>query len=64
MDVVKIAKAGAVKNLSKYMPKKKEQTAMFQFPSGCPAHVKAAIAYNQLLKHLDLDNQYEPLRRW
>src|SRR6056300_1297385 len=51
MDVVKIAKAGAVKNLSKYMPKKKQQTAMFQFPSGCPAHVKAAIAYNQLLKH-------------
>jgi len=62
MDVVKIAKAGAVKNLSKYMPKKKEQTAMFQFPSGCPAHVKASIAYNQLLKHYGLDNQYEPLK--
>jgi len=62
MDVVKIAKAGAVKNLSKYMPKKKDQTAMFQFPSGCPAHVKAAIAYNQLLKHYGLDKQYEPLK--
>ena len=62
MDVVKIAKAGAVKNLSKYMPKKKDQTAMFQFPSGCPAHVKASIAYNQLLKHWKLDNQYAPLR--
>jgi DNA polymerase elongation subunit (family B) len=62
MDVVKIAKAGAVKNLSKYMPKKKDQTAMFQFPSGCPAHVKAAIAYNQLLKHFGVENQYEPLK--
>ena len=48
MDVVKIAKAGGVKNLSKYMPKKRGQTAMFRFPSGCPAHVKASIAYNQL----------------
>jgi DNA polymerase elongation subunit (family B) len=62
MDVVKIAKAGAVKNLTKYMPKKKQQTAMFQFPSGCPAHVKASIAYNQLLIHFGLQNQYAPLK--
>ena len=61
-DVVKIAKAGAVKNLSKYMPKKKDQTAMFQFPSGCPAHVKASIAYNQLLKHFGLENTHAPLK--
>ena len=62
MDVVKIAKAGAVKNLSKYMPKKKDQTAMFQFASGTPAHVKASIAYNQLLKHFGVENQFEPLK--
>ena len=62
MDVVKIAKAGAVKNLSKYMPKKRNQTAMFQFMSGTPAHVKASIAYNQLLKHFGVQNQYEPLK--
>ena len=62
MNVVKIAKAGAVKNLSKYMPKKKDQTAMFQFPSGCPAHVKASIAYNQLLKHWKLDKTFAPLK--
>ena len=62
MDVVKIAKAGAVKELSKYLPKKKEQTAMFQFKSATPAHVKAAIAYNQLLTHFGLENQYEPLK--
>ena len=62
MDVVKIAKAGAVKNLSKYMPKKRNQTAMFQFVSGTPAHVKASIAYNQLLKHFKVENQFEPLK--
>src|SRR6056300_2042933 len=62
MEVVKIAKAGAVKNLSKYRPKKKDQTAMFQFMSGTPAHVKASIAYNQLLKHFGLQNKYEPLK--
>tara|TARA_R110001592_G_scaffold215548_5_gene468916 strand:- start:16697 stop:19213 length:2517 start_codon:yes stop_codon:yes gene_type:complete len=62
MNVVKIAKAGAVKNLSKYMPKKKDQTAMFQFASGSPAHVKASIAYNQLLKHYGLDKTHAPLR--
>ena len=62
MDVIEIAKAGAVKELSKYLPKKKEQTAMFQFKSGTPAHVKAAIAYNQLLTHFGLQNQYEPIK--
>lgn len=62
MDVVKIAKAGAVKNLSKYMPKKRDQSAMFQFVSGTPAHVKASIAYNQLLKHFKVENQFEPLK--
>jgi len=62
MDVVKIAKAGGVKNLNKYMPKKRDQTAMFQFISGTPAHVKASIAYNQLLKHFKVENQYEPLK--
>jgi len=62
MEVVKIAKAGGVKNLEKYLPKKKNQTAMFQFVSATPAHVKAAIAYNQLLKHFKVENQFEPLK--
>jgi DNA polymerase elongation subunit (family B) len=62
MGVVKIAKAGAVKNLSKYLPKKKTQTAMFQFMPSTPAHVKASIAYNQLITHFGLQTQYEPLK--
>jgi hypothetical protein len=60
--VLKIAKSGGVKNLNKYMPKNKKQTAMFQFQSGTPAHVKASIAYNQLITHFKVQNQYEPLK--
>ena len=62
MPVINIAKAGGVKNLSKYKPKKKDQTAMFQFMKGTPAHVKAALTYNELIKHHKLQNQYEPLK--
>ena len=62
MEVTSIAKNSAVKELSKYLPKKKEQTAMFQFKSATPAHVKAAIAYNQLLTHYGVQNQYEPMK--
>ena len=35
---------------------------MFQFASGTPAHVKAAIAYNQLLTHYGVQNQYEAMK--
>jgi DNA polymerase elongation subunit (family B) len=60
MDVTSIAKNSAVKELSKYMPKK--PTAMFQFASATPAHVKAAIAHNQLLAHFKCPSKYEPMR--
>ena len=60
MDVTSIAKNSAVKELSKYMPKK--PTAMFQFASATPAHVKAAIAHNQLLVHFKCPSKYEPLK--
>jgi len=60
MDVTSIAKNSAVKELSKYMPKK--ATAMFQFASATPAHVKAAIAHNQLLVHFKCPSKYEPMR--
>lgn len=61
MEAVSIAKNSAVKELSKYIPKGK-QTAMFRFKSGTPAHVKAAIAYNQLIKHFKCPTSIEPLR--
>ena len=55
-----IAKNSAVKNLSKYIPKGKKQ--LFQWVSGTPAHVKAAIAYNDCLKHFDAPFKYEPMK--
>ena len=62
MEVTQIAKNSAVKELSKYIPKKKDNRAMFQFNSGTPAHVKAAIAHNQLLVHFNCPSKYEPMR--
>src|SRR5210317_763110 len=59
-DVKVIAKNSAVKNLTKYMPKGKRQ--LFQFGKGAPAHVKAAISYNDCLKHFDAPFKYEPMK--
>jgi DNA polymerase elongation subunit (family B) len=62
MNVVSIAKNSAVKEISKYIPKKKDNRAMFQFNSGTPAHVKAAIAHNQLLVHFKCPAKHAPMR--
>ena len=58
--MLEIAKNSAVKNLSKYIPKGKKQ--LFQWVTGTPAHVKAAIAYNDCLKHFDAPYKYEPMK--
>jgi DNA polymerase elongation subunit (family B) len=54
-----IAKNTSVKELSKF---KVDNSSLFKFPSACPAHVKATIAYNQLLKHFKSGFQYEPFK--
>ena len=54
-----IAKNSAVKNLSKYMGKKRQ---LFEVMKGTPAHVKAAIAYNDCLKYFNTPFKYEPMR--
>jgi len=59
-DMKVIAKNSAVKNLKKYLPKGKRN--LFQFMKGTPAHVKAAIAYNDCLKHFDAPFKYEPMK--
>jgi DNA polymerase elongation subunit (family B) len=59
-DVKVIAKNSAVKNLTKYMPKGKRQ--LFEWVTGTPAHVKAAISYNDCLKHFDAPFKYEPMK--
>jgi hypothetical protein len=61
LEVVDIAKNSAVKELSKYIPKGK-QTQMFHFMKATPAHVKASIAFNQLLVHFNCAYKYAPLR--
>ena len=55
-----IAKNSAVKNLKKYMPKGKR--VPFTMMKGTPAHVKAAILYNDCLKHFEAPFKYEPMK--
>ena len=63
-DTVDLAKNSSVKNLSKFRPKTKkgETPQLFQFVKGAPAHVKAAITYNDLLKHFNAPFKYEPMK--
>ena len=58
-----IAKGGAIKELSKYddgMWQKGKPVADFE--KGTPAHVKAGIAYNRLLKFFNCPFKHEPIR--
>jgi DNA polymerase elongation subunit (family B) len=58
-----IAKGGAIKELSKYDDGKwKNGTAVANFEKGTPAHVKAGIAYNRLLKFFNCPFKHEPIR--
>src|SRR6056300_1591 len=59
LEIKNVAKNSAVKNLTKYMGKKRQP---FQVEKGTPAHVKAAIAYNDCLKHFNAPFKYEPMR--
>ena len=54
-----IAKNSAVKNLSKYLPKKRQ---LFHMEKGAPAHVKAAILYNDCLTHFKAPFKYSPMK--
>lgn len=56
---VDIAKNSAVKGMSKYRFK---DQALGEFIKGTPAHVKAAITYNQLLKKFNAPYKYEPMK--
>lgn len=60
IDIKNIAKNSAVKNLTKYMPKGKRN--LFSSGKGTPAHVKAAIMYNDALKHFNAPFKHEPMR--
>jgi len=60
LDIRDVAKNSAVKNLKKYMPKGDRK--ILQFMKGTPAHVKAAIAYNDLLIHFKTPYKYQPMK--
>jgi len=59
IKVKSISKNSAVKELSKYVSSGDRH--LFQFKKGTPAHVKAGIAYNDLLIHYKCDFKYAPL---
>jgi len=61
LDIKNIAKNSAVKNLTKYMPKKGKRQ-LFSIMKGTPAHVKAAIMYNDCLRHFNAPFKFEPMR--
>ena len=62
VPVNKIAKGGAVKELSKYDIGWKRGDSVANFEKGTPAHVKAGIAYNRLLKFFNCPFKHEPIR--
>ena len=59
LPLVDVSKNTAVKNLEKYMAKGRE---LFSIKSGTPAHVKAAIRYNDLLQFLKVPYRYMPVK--
>jgi DNA polymerase elongation subunit (family B) len=62
IPVNKIAKGGAIKELSKYDAPWKKGDTVANFEKGTPAHVKAGISYNRLLKFFNCPFKHEPIR--
>jgi DNA polymerase elongation subunit (family B) len=65
LPVNKIAKGGAIKELSKYDDgnwRKDGGQSIATFEKGTPAHVKAGITYNRLLKFFNCPYKHEPIR--
>jgi DNA polymerase elongation subunit (family B) len=60
LSVEKVARNTAVKEITKY--EKNTGLLTDSFPKGTPAHVKAAMAYNRLLKQLGKEKINAPIR--
>jgi DNA polymerase elongation subunit (family B) len=56
---VDIAKNSSIKNVTKY---DNRNNPLGKFTKGTPAHVKAAITYNKLLKFYKCPYKYEPMK--
>lgn len=68
MPILAIARNTAVKDIAKWEQVETESQfgeatarALGQFASGTPAHVKAALTYNMLLKHFDVHHMHRPI---
>lgn len=60
---VDVGKPTGVDGMNKWTQKKASAGEMFStFKIGAPAHVKAAVRYNDLLKFYKLDKQYDGIR--
>ena len=55
-----ISSPTGVKGIWKYLQKDNENSSVFSvFKKGCPVHVKAALAYNDLIRYFKQDNKYQ-----
>ena len=62
LPVVDIALPTGVKKVSKFISKGSNSSIFSNTVKGTPAHVKAAIAYNDMLKHLGLHKKFDTIR--
>ena len=59
LDFDRIAMPTGINNLKKYTNGKKGKFT--KFAKGAPAHIKAALTYNDLLRHFGVGNKYEKI---
>jgi hypothetical protein len=62
IPINKIAKGGALKEISKYDDGSWQSGKIALFEPGTPAHVKAGITYNRLLKFYKCSFKHEPIK--
>lgn len=58
LSIDDISVISSVNNMEKYDPDYNKG----QIPSGCPMHVRAAIAYNKMIKELNLTSKYQLIK--
>ncbi len=63
LEVAIIATPTGVKNLKKYgKPEEEWNKAFSNWIKGAPAHVKAALSYNEMLRHLKLSKKFPDIK--
>ena len=62
MDIDEIATPTTVKGMNKYLQVDEQNTSIFsRYYKGTPVHVKAAFAYNDLLKYFKRDKKHSKI---